>query len=223
MLKVDSMISDDGSNQVAEQILERWTCDRGSVRFFRSSANFIYHVRDYGDVHFLRFADTSERSHEAIKAEMAVLAAVARAGITVVTPMASQYGKTIETVDTAWGTFHAVVFAALEGQQCELNEFSESGFRTWGETLGKLHAATSALTTIAARLSWSDHVAFINNYLPAGSPVLRAEYSEIVAAISALPITQETYGLIHGDFELDNLVWREAAASVLDFDDCSRL
>jgi Ser/Thr protein kinase RdoA (MazF antagonist) len=223
MLKVDSTIGDDGSSPVAEQILERWACDRGSVRFFRSSANFIYHFRDQNNVRFLRFADASERSREAIEAEMAVLGAVARAGMTVATPVASKRGNSIETVATAWGTFHAVVFAALEGEQHELDELTESGFQAWGEALGRLHAATSAVAPAPGRPKWTDHVAFIQSYLPADSPGLQAEYSEIIAAISALLVTQETYGLVHGDFELDNLVWAGAHVGILDFDDCSRL
>lgn len=223
MAKIDSTVGDDGSSPVAEQILERWACDRGSVRFFRSSANFIYRFQDQGAFRFLRFADASERSREAIEAEMAVLESVARAGIDIATPVESKYGNAIETVVTAWGRFHAVVFTALEGEQHELDELTDSGFRQWGETLGRLHAATSALTNIPARPSWSDHVAFIQEQLPADSPGLYAEYTELVAALSAVPATQETYGLIHGDFELDNLVWNRAHMGILDFDDCARL
>lgn len=223
MAKIDSTVGDDGSSPVAEQILERWACDRGSVRFFRSSANFIYRFQDQGAFRFLRFADASERSREAIEAEMAVLESVARAGIDIATPVESKYGNAIETVVTAWGRFHAVVFTALEGEQHELDELTDSGFRQWGETLGRLHAATSALTNIPARPSWSDHVAFIQEQLPADSPGLYAEYTELVAALSAVPATQETYGLIHGDFELDNLVWNRAHMGILDFDDCACL
>jgi Ser/Thr protein kinase RdoA (MazF antagonist) len=39
---------------------------------------------------------------------------------------------------------------------------------------------------------------------------------------SALPVNQDRYGLIHFDFELDNLVWREGGIGILDFDDSAR-
>jgi Ser/Thr protein kinase RdoA (MazF antagonist) len=223
MAKIDATVGNDGSSPVAVQILERWACDRGSVRFFRSSANFIYRFQDHGAFRYLRFAAASERSRQAIEAEMAVLESVARAGITIASPVESKHGNAIETVDTAWGRFHAVAFTALEGEQHEFDELTELGFARWGETLGRLHAATSALTNIPARPSWSDHVAFIKSYMPADSPSLQAEYAEIVAAISAVPATQKTYGLIHGDFELDNLVWNRTHMGLLDFDDCARL
>jgi Ser/Thr protein kinase RdoA (MazF antagonist) len=38
-----------------------------------------------------------------------------------------------------------------------------------------------------------------------------------------LPRTPDTFGLIHGDFELDNLIWRNDMISILDFDDSSFL
>lgn len=223
MLKVDSTVGDDGSSPVAEQILERWSCDGGSVQFFRSSANFIYRLQDQDSMRYLRFADASERSREAIEAEMVILEAVTRAGIPIAAPVASKRDNTVETVDTEWGTFHAVVFSALKGQQHELHDLSESGFRQWGETLGRLHAATSAIAPLRARPTWSDHVALIQNYLPADSPSLYTEFAELVAALSVLSVTQEIHGLIHGDLELDNLVWNGARVGILDFDDCSRL
>ena len=33
---------------------------------------------------------------------------------------------------------------------------------------------------------------------------------------------RDTYGLIHFDFELDNLIWQGRTVQMLDFDDCSR-
>ena len=34
-------------------------------------------------------------------------------------------------------------------------------------------------------------------------------------------MTATNYGLIHGDFELDNLFWQDDTMALLDFDDCS--
>lgn len=223
MAKVDALIPDDGSSPVAERILERWGYDPGSDRFFRSSANFIYRFDDQGRGRFLRFADASERSRDAVDSEIAVLDAVAAAGILVATPLASKRGNAVETVETEWGTFHAVVFPALEGEQRELDELAESDFRAWGAALGRLHAATSALTSLPARPSWQDHLAFVEEYLPADSPGLRAEYDDIATSLAALPIDRQTYGLAHCDFELDNLIWGQKGIEILDFDDCSRL
>ena len=222
MAKVDATIRADGSSPVAEQIVERWVHDRGSVQFFRSSANFIYRFRDGESTRFLRFADSSDRSREAVETELAVLDAVV-AGLVVATPIASKHGNAVETVETEWGTFHAVVFPALDGQQYELDDLDDSGFRQWGAALGRLHAATGQIAAPPARPTWRDHLGFIQAYLPDDSFGLRAEYENIAGALAALPIGQDVYGLAHCDFELDNLIWSEAGIGLLDFDDCSYL
>lgn len=51
---------------------------------------------------------------------------------------------------------------------------------------------------------------------------MRRELSEISAALDALPTDSGVYGLIHSDFELDDLMWQEDHIGVLDFDDCAR-
>ena len=45
MLRVDGATSAEGRNPAAEAALERWRHDAGSVRFFRSSANFVHVFR----------------------------------------------------------------------------------------------------------------------------------------------------------------------------------
>ncbi len=225
MWKVDGTIDADGSSPVAERILERWTYDRGSVRFFRSSANFLYKFQTKGKHHFLRFADSSERGREAIEGELELLRWLARAGIDVALPTAWVLGNLVETVDTDWGEFHAVVFPALEGEQIEIGDLDVSGFRRWGAALGGLHAAMDAYpgTGASVRPTWRGHLAFVGQYLPQDSSALRDELAELTSSLATLTINRDTYGLIHFDFELDNLVWRDDSVGILDFDDCSHL
>lgn len=55
MLRVDMTIDADGRSALAQQILANWGHDRGSERFFRSSANFLYRFDRAGAPYFLRF------------------------------------------------------------------------------------------------------------------------------------------------------------------------
>lgn len=121
-------------------MLEHWEHDPGSAQFFRSSTNFVYVFRKGGERSFLRFAASTEREGPAIEAEMALLCLLAISDMTVATPIASQNGRYVETVETDLGTFHAVVFAELQGSQKAIEELSIVQFEVWGATLGKLHA-----------------------------------------------------------------------------------
>lgn len=222
MCKVDCMVGANGESPVAERLLKDWEHDPGSVRFFRSSANFVYVLRNDGRECFLRFAESSERTRETIEAEMDILHWVADKGMAVASPMQSRNGNFVETVVTDLGTFHAVVFAGLEGSQLEIGDLDDFQFREWGTALGKLHAAlrTYAGSGLSARSTWRDHLELIRASLPKDESVLGSEYQQIASSLHTLPVTPDTYGLVHCDFELDNLYWHDHTIGIGDFDDC---
>jgi len=223
MLKVDSTVDTQWQSRIAERILEHWEHDPGSAQFFRSSTNFVYVFRKGGERSFLRFAESAERSGAEISAEMALLCWVASKGMTVATPIASKNGRCVETVEADLGTFHAVVFAELQGSQVDIEELSTAQFEVWGATLGKLHAMLHLYQDprLSARSTWRDHLNMAQIYLPKDELRIQAEFDHITSWLSLLPVTATNYGLIHGDFELDNLFWQDETIAMLDFDDCS--
>jgi Ser/Thr protein kinase RdoA (MazF antagonist) len=223
MLKVDSTVDTQGQSRIAERILEHWEHDPGSAWFFRSSTNFVYVFRKGGEPYFLRFAESAEREGAAIEAEMALLSFLDNQGMTVTTPIGSQNGRCMETVETDLGTFHAVVFAQLPGREGEIEELSTAQFEVWGATLGKLHALMHLYQDprLSARGTWRDHLTLVRNSLPNEEPRVQAEFDHLTSWLSALPMTATNYGLIHGDFELDNLRWQDETLAMFDFDDCS--
>lgn len=223
MLAVDSAVDTQGRSRIAERILEQWEHDPESARFFRSSANFVYTFRKGDERYFLRFADSAERSEAEIAAEVALLRWLPTQGLLVTTPIASTRGRWMETVETDLGTFHAVVFAALPGAQLEIDELSETQLELWGVTLGKLHAAMRQYPgpEVSTRRTWQDQLTMVRSLISEHAPRVQAECDYLAAWLSGLPATETNYGLIHGDFELDNLFWRGCALAMLDFDDCA--
>ena len=224
MWKVDAMVDATGRSPVADRILQHWEHDAGSARFFRSSANFLYTFDQKGKRHFLRFADSSERSREEIEAEVDLVNWLAGAGIDVAIPIRAKDEHFVQSTETERGTFHAVVFGELQGSQFEIDELDSSRFHAWGGALGKLHAALKHYpgTATPARRSWQDDLEMIGGYMPVDAPALRNEWEWISASLSELPVEPDNYGLIHFDFELDNLVWGNQSVGILDFDDCAR-
>src|SRR5262245_14589159 len=222
MWRVDSTHDSTGRSRVAERVLERWPHDAQSLQLFRASANFLYALRQAGAMSFLRFTESTERSREAIDAEIEIVTWLAGAGLCVAQPIRSAAGNWVETVETEWGTFHAVVFAGLAGSQWDLDDLENEQFRAWGAALGKLHAALQAYSgpAAAARPRWRARMDQARSYLPADAS-LRHKWDELSDRLSALPVTPRTYGLIHFDFELDNLIWQDASIGILDFDDCA--
>jgi Ser/Thr protein kinase RdoA (MazF antagonist) len=183
----------------------------------------VYVFNKEGKRYFLRFADSTERTREAIESEMSLLHWIADKGMAVAAPILSKNGLDVETVETDIGIYHAVVFAGLQGVQFDIEELDTTHFEAWGATLGKLHATMHGYrdASLSARSTWRDHLEFVRMYVPKNDGVVQAELEQITSLLSSLPITETNFGIIHFDFELDNLIWQENAIAMLDFDDCS--
>jgi len=222
MWRVDSVTGPNGDSPVAESILEHWDHDPLSARFFRSSANFLHFFYYAGQPYCLRFADGAERTRDGIEAEMDLLCWLDREGVTVTPPVPSRHGNLVETVGTNWGVFHAVVFPALRGEQREIDDMNTSHFRSWGSALGALHSTLRRYTGKSrwGRGTWKDQLDVVRPYLEAHRLIVREEHERIRALLQSLPTDREVFGLIHADFELDNLLWTDRTVGILDFDDC---
>ncbi len=225
MLRVNSTVDAEWKSPIAERILQSWEHDQESARFFRASTNFVYVFSRAGERLFLRFADSNERSQAAIEEEMTLLDWLSSRGMAVTTPIASKNRRNVETVETDCGTFHAVALTGLHGSQPSIEELSQAQFELWGAALGKLHALFRQYQEQGVRLSsrttWKNQLTMIQSYLPKGQREVQAEFDHLTSFLASLSMTETNYGLIHGDFELDNLFWQDDKIAMLDFDDCS--
>ncbi len=112
----------------------------------------------------------------------------------------------------------------LTGNQYDIDELDEDGFRRWGASLGQLHAALRRYPSSNGfqRRTLRDELDEAGRWIPDGAVAVKDELNHLEAALSSMPIDSDRYGIIHGDFELDNLVWQDQTAQMLDFDDCKQ-
>lgn len=54
---------------------------------------------------------------------------------------------------------------------------------------------------------------------PLNDEIEYQEMERIKKWLSSLPMSKENYGIIHYDFELDNLIWNDDGMFIIDFDD----
>lgn len=224
MMKLETMrvIVDSLQEQtplLVQTILSRWNDDIQDVRYIRSSANFVFSFRMLDEPYFLRFNHEDERAAALIEQELAFVLHLADRGLKVAGPVPSRQEAFVETVSSALGTFHATVFEALEGQHYELDDLTPEQLLMWGETFGKLHHIASTYPA-TQRLHWREQLAWFYSRLQGERDALEVA-RRLKQKLSALPTTSSNYGLLHADFELDNLVWQGNEAAVLDFDDCT--
>ncbi len=223
MKKVMDTVDSEWRSPLAEFILERWGYDHGSVLCLRASANFIFQFKKDGKEYYLRFNDSCERDLDMIQAELRILQALNDPSLNVAQPVRSTNGSYVEAVETELGTFYAVVFEALRGKHYETTELNSQQIFLWGSSLGKLHEAFKQLpeTYEMNRPTWKDRILTIKEILPSYDKEAYEEMDRLISWADRLNISKENYGLIHYDFELDNVVFEKDKIGILDFDDCS--
>lgn len=220
MKRIMDTVDENWKSPLGEQILKKWGYDEGTVFILRASANFVFEFKNNGSHYYLRFNESTERDLISLEAEIHLLRYLEKSSVKVVRPVKSLTGSFIEIVETDLGKYYAIVFEALEGKQFEIEELSRAGIFGWGKTLGRLHQELKNLTIdYLDRPSWEFQLLNVKEvFIKSEYPVYKA-YLNALKWAGALDKNKENYGLIHYDFELDNLIFGNDELSVLDFDD----
>lgn len=129
----------------------------------------------------------------------------------------------VEVVETQIGIFYAVVFTGLEGKHYEVDDLNSNQFFKWGSSLGQLHDVFKNMPEnyTLNRPNWKDHLAFVHKTIPNHDKAVLKEWELINNWATQLNRTKDNFGMIHYDFELDNLSFKDDEIGILDFDDCS--
>ncbi|MFD5017665.1 MULTISPECIES: GNAT family N-acetyltransferase [unclassified Paenibacillus] len=224
MMTLMNMVRGTENDLPAKEMIKYWNHEPGTLKLVRASSNFIYTFQWNSKHYYLRFTHEEDNSAENIQAELDFMMYLLEQGYETVAPVRSMQGKWIETLLTGNGRYHGVVFEQAQGEYVPLEEMSELQFQHWGQTLARLHnlSETYAPST-PARKSWVDSLQFILSVLrrhPEEHKALK-EYERIEAWLSELSFGVGHTGLIHFDFETDNIFYMKETSrySSIDFDD----
>ena len=224
MMKLSTMkamtdtLNDKWESAIADQILSGWEHDKGTAKYLRASANFQFTFQKAGGRYFLRFNHSTERAMDRICAEVDYINYLSSQGFTIAKPVPSIAGHFVESAPTSQGVFHAVVFEELAGMQFEIEELTPEIFTRWGKALGELHKAAQGYQAVG-RPTWKDHLTMVSEYLPVTEQAAQAILRDLQEQLTRLSIREGNYGLVHFDFELDNIVWDGDEVGIIDFDD----
>lgn len=135
----------------------------------------------------------------------------------------SNNSQELITSKTPWGEYYATVFDRVPGIQISDTNLGNTIMFEYGRALGKLHKLSSSFTPINKRWSYYDVLLWIKSTLEdfQNQKPAQEEVNLLQTYFSKLPKSNENYGLVHYDFELDNVFYDEASniCSVIDFDD----
>jgi Ser/Thr protein kinase RdoA (MazF antagonist) len=223
MMRLKYLIEEQSSTY-ARAAFHCWPNDPGSLAFFRASANIQYAFRFHGKSHFLRLSPHDERSFGQIRAELDFIAYLRSRGYPANRPVPSISGHAIQVIPGTSGPYYAVVFEAVPGHQLDQTTMSADDYRAWGASLAELHALSRDYRPMAERrMSFVDQLTRIYDTLSSypDEELAMSEIHWLSGKLVVLPASPDVYGLIHYDFQPDNVFCDPVthALSVIDFDD----
>ena len=212
---------------LAQMLVKNWCYDEPSLelfQYFRISANAIYPFRINGEVCFLRYCPTSEKKKENILAELEFVAYLRSQQFPALEPVPAKSGEVMVQKMTPWGEYYASVFKRVKGKEISESGSDDKILFAYGAALGHLHRLSSEFTNPKTK-RWTHVDVF--NWIECelrqldDERLALAELELLRETFADLPIHAENYGLIHYDFEPDNVFYDEIsqACSVIDFDD----
>jgi Ser/Thr protein kinase RdoA (MazF antagonist) len=212
---------------LAIMLLKNWEYDEDSLDLlnqFRISANAIYPFRHNNEVFFLRCCPTSEKLESNLMAELEWIGYLREQGYPAMEPWPSKTKELLIKKVTPWEDYYASVFKRVAGDQLSETNLDDELMFTFGEALGRLHALSKAYTQPRTKrwsyidvFNWMEVV--LRGIATEKNPLIELEL--LRKYFDNLPAHPENFGLIHYDFELDNVFYDVATktCSVIDFDD----
>jgi Ser/Thr protein kinase RdoA (MazF antagonist) len=201
-----------GRSPVADVLAAAWAVPAGHALFWRSSASHVFLVT--GEPRrYLRFVPEGTRSFASVDRVATLMATLADRGGPVARPLSSMRGKLAERVITPLGPMCATMAAAAAGAPIDVAELTGTIAHEWGAALARVH-------DLAAGISWPTEERYTDlaRHFGPDDP-LRAIVADVAAG---LPDDSGRFGLIHGDFELDNIAWQGQRPTAYDFDEATR-
>ncbi|WP_078380742.1 phosphotransferase enzyme family protein [Sutcliffiella halmapala] len=212
---------------LAEMLLGNWEFDQQSLdmfKYYRISSNAIYPFQIQGKTQLLRFSPKTEKCRENILAELDFISYLRSKHYGVLETVVSKNGEELVEMETPWGDYFASVFKRVAGVQINKTDLSDLVIFSHGKALGQLHQLSSEYQPSKnKRWSYSDVLNWIHTIL-VEFPHEKAALMEtklLQDYFDSIPKTKSNYGLIHYDFEYDNVFYDEVSKScnVIDFDD----
>lgn len=212
---------------LAKEALENWEHDNDTLdkmlSQFRISSNAIYPFCQNGEVCFLRLSPFDEKLDKNVFGEMEFINYLLERGYPALKPVSTRTGDKCLRLDTRWGQFYATAFSRVDGIPIEETEMSNEIMFAYGKALGKLHTLSSEFHPRTKKWTHSEVLDWIASVLSEynAPDYVVSELITIKSELDELPVNHNNYGLVHYDFEPDNVFYdkEKKTCSVIDFDD----
>lgn len=215
------LVDDAWCSPVADAVAARWGCAEGTARWWRSSASHVFVLPDTpepGAERYLRFVPERYAAYGRFTEVASLMERLHGGGLALSAPVRSSGGLLAETVQTTLGTVRAMCVEGAPGESVGLDALSERQAHAWGALLAHTHEHAAGLRDGLPHAL--DGIGRAAELYPDDTE-LAAAVGRIGSRLAGLPRDPARYGVVHGDFELDNLAWEGDVPRAFDFDEAA--
>lgn len=213
--------------ELAKLALKNWKHDEEQLisylKYFRISSNAVYPFPANGKLHFLRLSPKTEKQVQNLKGELEFLQYLKSCGYPALTPVASKTGNMLLELDSQWGTYYASVFKGVPGKAVEDTDYHSKVMTAYGKALGRLHRLAMEYEPGCRKWSYKEVLTWIKDVFETyhAPEIMRYECICVERELDLLKCNRENFGLVHYDFEPDNVFFDEAEGCcyAIDFED----
>ncbi|WP_160035340.1 phosphotransferase enzyme family protein [Paenibacillus sp. An7] len=208
------------------EVASRYGIKAEALRYIGGFQNFIYECQAENKEYIMRFTPSAHRNQSDVQAELEWILYLAEKGISVSSPVPSTYGRWTETLKLKEMYFTATLFDKAKGKKIDYPDClkDQELYERLGRVTGRMHALTKSYKPVDPKIrrhDWTDNYYLKNiDILPDSHTGVRERYLELVRSIQKLPMSEDAYGLIHGDINNANyLVGEQGEITLFDFDE----
>ena len=219
LVRVARTLDGDGSSRLALRAAEHWGYRR--ARFVRSSANHVFFSNSNGGAgdSVLRLRPAGSGVLEDAHRIGDLAARIAAGGGPVASACASGEGTFAVEIGVGRARYVASMFLRIDGPVLDAASVTPAQAAAWGRGLARLHDAATRLDPPPSLPHWRELVQQATETLAGG---LLADASAGVAQeVARLGTGGDSFGIVHGDPELDNVVWHVGTPRFVDLDDAA--
>lgn len=205
---------------------EHWALRSEQTSLIRDGVNHVYgSVTMAGEPMIVRISDGDHHALNDIEAELIWLDYLIANGCVVTTPVRSQQGLLVESVEIDAGLFHVSCFMRFGGEQLDPRSsplWNEDFLFRLGRIIGRLHRLTDEfqLPPDKDRMPWWETE--LHNFpkpLPTEFNIEVIDRMQVfLDQLIAKPRPDRHFGLIHHDIHSGNILIEDGEIQLIDFD-----
>ncbi|WDV45056.1 phosphotransferase [Clostridiaceae bacterium M8S5] len=215
------------NRELAVTMLKNWDYDIDNMEImnqYRISSSAIYPFTKDGEIRILRFFPSQETSSDLVERELEFIQFLKANNFPVADIINSKNNNIIEELDTKWGKYNGSVFSRVNGKRLDKITLTDDILFEMGKTLANLHELSVKYERRDKIKTHKDCISDIKKYLTdkdINDSNINKEIQILENFFNSLDKDTSNYGLVHFDYELDNLFYDEKnnKISVIDFGD----